>query len=105
MRQHYVAFSRAERLLVLTAGGPVHHRFGHIWDQARRWRELCQEDIAALARQRFEPRARGPTGEAAPRTGRVMLRLMGVDVRLGRASFPGHRAGSGLHHYHWGAAP
>ena len=58
MRQHYVAFSRAERLLVLTAGGPVHQRFGDIWDQARRWRELCQRDIAALARQRFEPRAR-----------------------------------------------
>ena len=52
MRQHYVAFSRAERLLVLTAGGPVHQRFGDIWDQARRWRELCPRDIAALARQR-----------------------------------------------------
>ena len=86
MRQHYVAFSRAEGLLVLTAGGPVHQRFGHIWDRARRWRELCREDLEALARQRFEPRARAPTREAAPRTGRVSLRLMGVDVRLGRAS-------------------
>ena len=85
MRQHYVAFSRAERLLVLTAGGPVHQRFGDIWDGARRWRELCQGDIEALARQRFEPRARVPTREAAPRTGRVMLRLVGVDVRVGRA--------------------
>ena len=83
MRQHYVAFSRAERLLVLTAGGPVHQRFGDIWDGARRWRELCQGDIAALARQRFEPRAKGPTREAAP--ARVMLRLVGVDVRVGRA--------------------
>ena len=85
MRQHYVAFSRAEGLLVLTAGGPVHQRFGDIWDGARRWRELCQRDIEALARQRFEPREKVPTREAAPVTGRVMLRLTGVDVHLGRA--------------------
>ena len=87
MRQHYVAFSRAERLLVLTAGGPVHQRFGGIWDGARRWIELCQRDIDALARQRFEPRAKRPTREIAPMSGQVMLRLMGVDVRLGRARF------------------
>ena len=87
MRQHYVAFSRAERLLVLTAGGPVHQRFDDIWDGARRWRELCQRDLEALARQRFGPRAKGPTREAAPTAGQVMLRLMGVDVRLGRAPF------------------
>ena len=87
MRQHYVAFSRAERLLVLTAGGSVHQRFGDIWDQARRWRELCPRDIEALASQRFEPRAKGPAREAAPMPGGVMLRLMGVDVRLGRAPF------------------
>ena len=43
MRQHYVAFSRAERLLVLTAGGPVHQRFDDIWDEARRWRETVPE--------------------------------------------------------------
>ena len=85
MRQHYVSFSRAERLLVLTAGGPVHQRFDHIWDQARRWRELCERDIEALARQRFEPRAKAPAREAAPMAGRMMLRLMGVDVRVGRA--------------------
>ena len=85
MRQHYVAFSRAERLLVLTAGGPVHHRFDGIWDEARRWRELCQRDLEALGRQRFEPREKGSTREAAPVTGRLMLRLMGVDVHLGRA--------------------
>ena len=85
MRQHYVAFSRAERLLVLTAGGPVHQRFDGIWDEASRWRELCQRDLEALGRQRFEPREKGSTREAAPVTGRVMLRLMGVDVHLGQA--------------------
>ena len=85
MRQHYVAFSRAERLLVLTAGGPVHQRFSDIWDQAPRWGELCQRDIEALARQRFEPRDKVPTPEAAPVPGGVMLRLMGVDVHLGRS--------------------
>ena len=95
MRQHYVAFSRAERLLVLTAGGPVHQRFGDIWDQARRWRGLCPRDIAALARQRFEPRAKAPAREAAPMLGRVMLRLMGLDVRVGRAPSGGRRADGG----------
>ena len=85
MRQHYVAFSRAERLLVLTAGGPVHQRFGDIWNGARRWRELCQRDIEALARQRFEPRERAPVRETLPRTGRLTLRLTGVDVHLGKA--------------------
>ena len=85
MRQHYVAFSRAERLLVLTAGGPVHQRFGDIWDGARRWRGLCRRDIAALARQRFEPREKAPTEKAALVSERVRLRLMGVDVHLGRA--------------------
>ena len=85
MRQHYVAFSRAEGLLVLTAGGPVHQRFGDIWDGARRWRGLCRRDIEALARQRFEPREKAPTGKAALVSERVMLRLTGVDVHLGRA--------------------
>ena len=87
MRQHYVAFSRAERLLVLTAGGPVHQRFGDIWNGACRWRELCRNDIEALARQRFEPREKVPTREATPTAGRVTLRLTGVDVVLGRAPF------------------
>ena len=85
MRQHYVAFSRAERLLVLTAGGPVHQRFDGIWNGARRWRELCPREIEALARQRFEPRERAPVGETLPRTGRLTLRLTGVDVHLGKA--------------------
>ena len=85
IRQHYVAFSRAQRLLVLTAGGPVHQRFDDIWNGARRWRVLCRSDIEALARQRFEPREKGPTREATPTAGRVTLCLTGVDVHLGKA--------------------
>ncbi len=49
MRQFYVAFSRPQDLLVLTAGGPAHPRFDPIWKDApagprwarprwRRWR-------------------------------------------------------------------
>lgn len=87
MRQHYVAFSRAEGLLVLTASGLVHRRFGGIWDGARRWSELCPRDLEALARQRFETGANTPVAEAEPALGRVVLRLTSVDVRLGRAPF------------------
>ena len=32
-RQHYVAFSRPKRLLVLTASGEVHHRFKDAWER------------------------------------------------------------------------
>ena len=85
MRQNYVAFSRAERLLVLTAGGPVHQRFGGIWDGVRRWREMRPWGLEALARQRFEPREKAPVRETLPRTGRLTLRLTGVDVHLGKA--------------------
>ena len=78
MRQHYVAFSRAEGLLALTAGGPVQRRFDDIWDGARLWSELCPEELAALARQRFEPRANAPAGEVAPTSDRPTLRLRGA---------------------------
>ena len=70
---------------MITAGGPVHHRFDGIWDETRRWRGLCQRDLEALGRQRFEPREKAPTREAASVPGRLMLRLMGVDVHLGQA--------------------
>ena len=36
-RRHYVAFTRARRLLVLTATGEPHARFNDIWTGAARW--------------------------------------------------------------------
>ena len=49
-RHHYVAFTRARRLLVLTATGEPHARFNDIWAGAARWPDV---DKDALARQRF----------------------------------------------------
>ena len=66
MRQHYVAFSRAERLLALTAGGPVHRRFDDIWDGARRWSELCPGDLGGAG-----PPAVRAQGECPCRRGRA----------------------------------
>ena len=52
-RRHYVAFTRAKRLLVLTATGEPHARFNDIWAGAARWPDVDKE---ALASQRFETR-------------------------------------------------
>ena len=49
-RQHYVAFTRARHLLVLTASGEPQARFRSIWDDADRWPSVDRE---ALSRQRF----------------------------------------------------
>ena len=49
-RRHYVAFTRAKHLLVLTATGEPHPRFSDIWHRATRWPDV---DRDALARQRF----------------------------------------------------
>ena len=49
-RRHYVAFTRARRLLVLTATGDPHARFNNIWAGAARWPDM---DKDTLARQRF----------------------------------------------------
>ena len=49
-RAHYVAFTRARRLLVLTASGEPQARVRSIWDSAVRWPDV---DRDSLARQRF----------------------------------------------------
>ena len=49
-RRHYVAFTRASNILVLTASGEHQARFSSIWNRAARWPELDQD---SLARQRF----------------------------------------------------
>ena len=57
-RQHYVAFTRARHLLVLTASGDLQARFSSIWKGAARWPSV---DRSSLSGQRFggvEPRQR-----------------------------------------------
>ena len=50
MRQHYVAFSRTRRMLILTASEEPHPRFDAIWRDAPRWPDV---DLRALSSQRF----------------------------------------------------
>ncbi len=56
-RQHCVAFTRARRLLVLTASGEPQAGFASIWAEAARWPGV---DRASLARQRFGVAAAAP---------------------------------------------
>ena len=49
-RAHYVGFTRARCLLVLTASGEPQARFRSIWDEAVRWPDV---DRAVLGSQRF----------------------------------------------------
>ena len=72
-RQHYVAFTRARRLLVLTAGGEINARFGAIWQRAVPWPVVDRE---SLSRQRF-----GVAGARRRRT-LVIDRLDQLVVRL-----------------------
>ena len=74
-RLHYVAFTRARRLLVLTSSGEPHQRFRSIWNRAARWPDV---DRKALARQRFGPasvRRRGQTANIE-RLDRMVIRLV-----------------------------
>ena len=58
-RQHYVAFTRARSMLVLTASGEPQARFRSIYEGAAHWPWV---DRQSLARQRF-----GAAGAAPPR--------------------------------------
>ena len=58
-RQHYVSFTRARHLLVLTASGEPQARFKSIWEGASRWPDLDRE---SLSRQRFGMAGAEPTG-------------------------------------------
>ena len=57
-RQHYVAFTRARCLLVLTASGEPQARFRSIWGSAARWPGVDRE---SLTRQRFGVAAAAPS--------------------------------------------
>ena len=58
VRRHYVAFTRARNLLVLTASGMPQPRFRSIWESASHWPE--EVDQESLARQRFAVPGEGP---------------------------------------------
>ena len=72
-RQHYVAFTRARCLLVLTATGAPQRRFSSIWETSARWPDV---DRRCLTRQRF-----GVAG-AAPRQRVDIDHLYRLVVRL-----------------------
>ena len=86
MRQFYVAFSRPQDLLVLTASGPVHPRFDPIWEDAPRWTEMSPTPLAELARQRFRSVGDdvGSERAAAPTPQRMIYRLQRLDLHIGR---------------------
>jgi len=66
MRLHYVAFSRAERVLVLTAHSAPKGHFTPIWQGLPQWPYVEQELLAA---QRFTPKDRMPVKRAYSFTG------------------------------------
>ena len=86
MRQFYVAFSRPQDLLVLTASGPVHPRFGAIWEDAPRWAEMDPTSLLGLGRQWFRGVGDdvGSAREAAPTSQRMIYRFKCLDVHIGR---------------------
>ena len=73
-RRHFVGFTRAKHLLVLTATGEPHPRFSDIWTRATRWPDV---DRDALARERFGPaRNRPPSPVFEIRhLGRLVVRM------------------------------
>ena len=73
-RQHYVAFSRARNLLVLTSAGAVHPRFAAAWADLPRWDAM---DRTALERQRF-----GSSREVAAARSIPRLRQLDVWMRI-----------------------
>ena len=74
-RRHYVAFTRARSLLVLTCSGRPQQRFRSIWESAPQWPDV---DRAALARQRF-----GQGREVSPQTVIELGHLRQLAVRVG----------------------
>ena len=78
-RRHYVAFTRARNLLVLTASGEPQARFRAIWEGAARWPWV---DRDSLAQQRFGIAGAPPPPAAVEidRLDRLVIRL----VRPGR---------------------
>ena len=83
MRQHYVAFSRARNLLVLTAPAPPANHFATIWDGPPGWSGLDAAARERLLRQRFATETPGGTSASAislviPSVNRLSLRPGGL---------------------------
>jgi DNA helicase-2/ATP-dependent DNA helicase PcrA len=70
MRLHYVAFSRPQKLLVLTAHEPPKDHFAPIWQGLPQW-PYIQKDL--LAAQRFEVRERMPVKKTYSFTGDLKI--------------------------------
>ena len=66
MRLHYVAFSRAAKLLVLTCNSQPKDYFREIWEGLPQWPHV-QRDL--LAAQKFEPKERHPVKKRFSFTG------------------------------------
>ena len=82
MRQHYVAFSRAQNLLILTAGRPPAAHFAPIWKGLPRWPNLDHALRDKLLSQRFGAERHSgaplPSSDLAiPRVKRLILRTGG----------------------------
>ena len=87
-RLHYVAFSRARRLLVLTSSGEPHQRFRSIWNRAARWPDVDRE---ALAHQRF--------GSASVQQCRQTANIERLDRMVVRLVQPGRVWSDGKSHH------
>lgn len=70
MRLHYVAFSRPQKVLVLTAHEPPKDHFAPIWQGLPQWPYVQQELLAA---QRFEVRERMPVKKSYSFTGDLKI--------------------------------
>jgi DNA helicase II / ATP-dependent DNA helicase PcrA len=70
MRLHYVAFSRPQKLLVLTAHEPPKDHFTPIWQGLPQW-PYVQKDL--LSAQRFEARERMPVKKTYSFTGDLKI--------------------------------
>ena len=78
-RAHYVALTRPQHLLALTASQDPQPRFHAIWDGLPRWADLTGQEMERLGHQRFAPVNAAP--EPAP-TVRVYGPVDRVNVRL-----------------------
>jgi DNA helicase-2/ATP-dependent DNA helicase PcrA len=70
MRLHYVAFSRPQKVLVLTAHEPPKDHFAPIWQGLPQWPYVQRELLAA---QRFEIRERMPVKKTYSFTGDLKI--------------------------------